>query len=60
LAGFVGKVSGRRGPINGLHLSAGHHTGNPLPKFLSARINRLQPSQNAAALLFDLGMVDIR
>jgi hypothetical protein len=31
-----------------------------LPKFLTARINRLQASQIAAALLFDLGTVDIR
>jgi hypothetical protein len=31
-----------------------------LPKFLMARINRLQASQIAAALLFDLGTVDIR
>jgi hypothetical protein len=29
-------------------------------KFLFSRINRLQASQNAAALLFDLGTVDIR
>jgi len=33
---------------------------NSLPKFLPARINRLQASQNAAALLVELGMVDIR
>jgi hypothetical protein len=37
-----------------------HPAGNSLSKFLAARINRLQASQNAAALLFDLGTVDIR
>jgi hypothetical protein len=31
-----------------------------LPKFLTARINRLHASQIAAVLLFDLGTVDIR
>jgi hypothetical protein len=35
-------------------------TPGSLPKFLAARINRLQASQNAAALLFELGTVDIR
>jgi hypothetical protein len=37
-----------------------HDAGNSLPKFHPTRINRLQASQNAAALLFDLGTVDIR
>jgi hypothetical protein len=31
-----------------------------LSKFLLQRINRLQPSQNAAALLIDLATIDIR
>jgi hypothetical protein len=34
--------------------------GKSLSKFHPARINRLQLSQNAAALLFDLDTVDIR
>jgi hypothetical protein len=50
-------VSGRLRRINGRHLQT---NPNPLRKFLVARINQLQPSQNAAALLFDLGTVDIR
>jgi hypothetical protein len=37
-----------------------HHAGKSLSKFHPARINRLQASQIAAALLFDLGTVDIR
>jgi hypothetical protein len=37
-----------------------HPAGKSLSKFHPARINRLQLSQNAAALLFDLGTVDIR
>jgi hypothetical protein len=37
-----------------------HHARNSLSKFHSTRINRLQASQIAAALLFDLGTVDIR
>jgi hypothetical protein len=37
-----------------------HHAGNSLSKFPSTRINRLQTSQNAAALLFDFEIVDIR
>jgi len=37
-----------------------HHAGKPLSKFHPARINRLQASQIAAALLFDLRTVDIR
>jgi hypothetical protein len=37
-----------------------HHAKKSLPKFHPTRINRLQASQNAAALLFDLGTVDIR
>jgi hypothetical protein len=54
-------VSGWHGRINGLRRPAtSQHAGNPLPKFLPTRINRLQASQNAAALLFDLGTVDIR
>jgi hypothetical protein len=54
-------VSGRYCWINGLHHSAVKHPAeNSLPKFLATRINQLQASQNAAALLFDLGTVDIR
>jgi hypothetical protein len=34
--------------------------GASATKFLLSRINRLQASQNAAALLFELGTVDIR
>jgi hypothetical protein len=37
-----------------------HHAGKSLSKFHPTRINRLQASQIAAALLFDLGTVDIR
>jgi len=37
-----------------------HHARKSLSKFLHPRINRLHASQNAAALLFDLGTVDIR
>jgi hypothetical protein len=37
-----------------------HHARKSLSKFHSTRINRLQASQIAAALLFDLGTVDIR
>jgi hypothetical protein len=37
-----------------------HHAGKSLSKFHASRINRLQASQIAAALLFDLGTVDIR
>jgi hypothetical protein len=33
---------------------------NTLPKFLATRINPLQTSQIAAALLVDLGTIDIR
>jgi hypothetical protein len=38
----------------------GHYAGNSLLKFHHTRTNRLRVSQNAAALLFDLGTVDIR
>jgi hypothetical protein len=34
--------------------------GESLSKFHPTRINRLHVSQNAAALLFDFGIVDIR
>jgi hypothetical protein len=37
-----------------------HDARKSLSKFHLPRINRLQASQNAAALLFDLGTVDIR
>jgi hypothetical protein len=37
-----------------------HEQPNSLRKFLPARINRLQASQNAAALLVELDVVDIR
>jgi hypothetical protein len=37
-----------------------HHAKKPLLKFHPTRTSRLRVSQNAAALLFDLGMVDIR
>jgi hypothetical protein len=54
-------VSGWNLGINGLRLPMfTPHARNSLPKFPSARINRLQASQIAAALLFDLGKVDIR
>jgi hypothetical protein len=54
-------VSGRQCRINGARLSPGrHYARNSLRKFHPTRINRLQASQNAAALLFDLGIVDIR
>jgi hypothetical protein len=36
------------------------HARKSLSKFHPTRINRLHASQNAAALLFDLGTVDIR
>jgi hypothetical protein len=39
---------------------ASHCARKSLSKFHLPRINRLHASQNAAALLFDLGMVDIR
>jgi hypothetical protein len=61
LAGFIRSVSGRIWRINAVRGSAMmHDAGNSLPKFPPVRINRLQASQNAAALLFDLGTVDIR
>jgi len=54
-------VSGRQSRINGLRLFVRKRFARKsLPKFHPARINRLQASQNAAALLFDLGAVDIR
>jgi hypothetical protein len=54
-------VSGRNGGINGLRpWQFRQHTGIPLSKFLPTRINRLQASQIAAALLFDPANVDIR
>jgi hypothetical protein len=61
VASFSERVSGWQCWINGLHESAMKHlAGNSLSKFLATRINQLQASQNAAALLFDLGTVDIR
>jgi hypothetical protein len=54
-------VSGRNLASNGWRGSSiTHHARNSLSKFHSTRINRLQASQIAAALLFDLGTVDIR
>jgi hypothetical protein len=54
-------VSGRNPASNGSRGSSiMHHARNSLSKFHSPRINRLQASQIAAALLFDLGTVDIR
>jgi hypothetical protein len=61
LAGSTGKSIELTTPDQPLALAAiKPPAGKPLSKFLPARINRLQASQNAAALLFDLGMVDIR
>jgi hypothetical protein len=37
-----------------------HYARNSLLKFHHTRTNRLRVSQNAAALLFDFGTVDIR
>jgi hypothetical protein len=54
-------VSGRQSPINGLRVFVRKQFARKsLSKFHPTRINRLQASQNAAALLFDLGAVDIR
>jgi hypothetical protein len=54
-------VSGANPRINGLRRpTTTPHARNSLPKIPAARINRLQASQIAAALLFDLGTVDIR
>jgi len=54
-------VSGRNLASNGPRGSSIiHHARKSLSKFHSTRINRLQASQIAAALLFDLAMVDIR
>jgi len=52
--------SGRHNRINVLRRTAIKHcTRCWLPKFLLARINQLQASQNAAALLFDVRAVDM-
>jgi hypothetical protein len=54
-------VSGGNLASNGWHGSSiTHDARNSLSKFHSRRINRLQASQIAAALLVDLGTVDIR
>jgi hypothetical protein len=54
-------VSGRQSRINGLRSFASKQFARKsLPKFHPTRINRLQASQNAAALLVDLVAVDIR
>jgi hypothetical protein len=54
-------VSGRNQGINDWRRSViALRAGNSLPKFHPTRINRLQASQNAAALLFDFSTVDIR
>jgi hypothetical protein len=54
-------VSGEHSWINGLRRFAIKHLAEKsLSKFHPTRINPLQASQNAAALLFDLGIVDIR
>jgi hypothetical protein len=54
-------VSVRHGCINGLRRFAIKHlAGKSLRKFHPTRINPLQAGQNAAALLFDFGTVDIR
>jgi hypothetical protein len=54
-------VSGRHSRINGLRLFVSEQFARKsLPKFHPTRINRLQASQNAAALLSDLVAVDIR
>jgi hypothetical protein len=58
---FSASLSGRNLASNGWRgSSTTHHARNSLSKFHSTRINRLQASQIAAALLFDLGTVDIR
>jgi hypothetical protein len=54
MADFPKTVSLRPWPING------GQPRWPLSKFLAARINPLQPSQNAALLLNDLTPVDVR
>jgi hypothetical protein len=54
-------VSGQQCRINGLRCSrSAIPAGKSLPKFHPTRINPLQAGQNAAALLFDFGTVDIR
>jgi hypothetical protein len=61
LAGFVRKRIRRQlGDQRPAQFRDEHHARNSLPKFHPTRINRLQASQIAAALLFDLGTVDIR
>jgi len=57
LAGSFQTVSGTQCSINGLRFNERKHHAR---KFLLARINRLQAGQNAAALLIDLGTIDIR
>jgi hypothetical protein len=60
-AGSSGKSIQPAAPDQQLALAAiKPRAGNSLSKFHPARINRLQLSQNAAALLFDPETVDIR
>jgi hypothetical protein len=55
------KVSSRRRKTTaGSSARSRHHARKSLLKIHPARINLLHVRQNAAALLFDLGTVDIR